>query len=55
MTHCPLDANNCDNAEHQKIPSWGTDFINHYNGDVQATVDFGLLPTQIVPMYRSQY
>eukprot|EP00038_Savillea_parva_P009018 m.180708 g.180708 ORF g.180708 m.180708 type:complete len:593 (-) comp15074_c0_seq1:172-1950(-) len=34
-------ANNCGNAEHSKPASWGPDQIFHYEGDVQATIDFG--------------
>lgn len=42
--------NNCGCNEHQNVPSWGPspsgdpskhDGIHHYQGDIQATIDFG--------------
>jgi len=33
--------NNCGCNEHESVPSWGPGNINHYKGDVQATIDFG--------------
>jgi hypothetical protein len=27
--------------EHETVPSWGLNNVNHYRGDVQATIDFG--------------
>ena len=40
--------NNCGCNEHQNVASWGppatagqTDGIKHYQGDIQATIDFG--------------
>lgn len=40
--------NNCGCNEHQNVPSWGppaspgkTDGIHHYEGEIQATIDFG--------------
>ena len=40
--------NNCGCNEHQAVPSWGPapggnghDGVHHYQGDIQATVDFG--------------
>ena len=49
---CPAlpraDANNCGCNEHQNVASWGapvshgkTDGIHHYEGEIQATIDFG--------------
>ena len=41
-------ANNCGCNEHQDVPSWGApvtpgshDGIHHYEGEIQATIDFG--------------
>jgi hypothetical protein len=37
-----MPANNCYCGEMQKgVPGWGPNGINHYKGDVQATIDFG--------------
>ena len=43
-----VDANNCGCNEHQNVASWGTpvspgktDGIHHYEGEIQATIDFG--------------
>ena len=40
--------NNCGCSEHQSVRSWGpppggtgTDGVHHYQGDIQATIDFG--------------
>jgi hypothetical protein len=40
--------NNCGCNEHQNVPSWGAnqtegkaDGLHHYEGDIQATIDFG--------------
>ena len=42
------DGNNCGCNEHQNVPSWGPpvspgqhDGIHHYEGEIQATIDFG--------------
>ena len=39
---CVRYGNNCGCKERRAyVPSWGPGNINHYKGDVQATIDFG--------------